>query len=360
MRREHLERLQPVCPSCRTAGREAPPLALGGVARAEGDEVLEGVLVCPERLCRREHPILDGIPVVVADLVSWASHQLDAVHRRDDLTEFTDSLLGDAAGPGSALDRERTNLSGYGRGHWGDLDAEDPLEDPASLAGLLATAIALLEAPPRGVWLDAGCAVGRATLELARSTGELAVGVDLSFAMLRVAERVRREGRAVVPLRRVGVVYARREIAVPDVPTEDMSLWCADAADLPFGDGVFDGALSLNVLDCVAAPLGHLLELGRTLAAGAPALLSTPYDWAPSATPFEGWIGGHSQRAGAGGSSAEELRRILSPGAPAGVDTGLVITGERDRVPWRVYANERAGVEYAVHLLALARTRGAT
>jgi len=353
---EHLERLQPVCPACRVAGRDAPSLALGTVARAEGDDVLEGVLVCPEPECRREHPIIDGIPVVVADLVSWAAHQLDAVQRRDDLTAFTESMLGDAAGPGSALDRERTNLSGYGRGHWGDLDPDDPLEDAASLAGLLETALGMLEAPPRGVWLDAGCAVGRATLELARRTGELAVGVDLSFAMLRVAERVRREGRAVVPLRRVGVVYERREIAVPDVPTEHMSLWCADAAVLPFGDGAFDGALSLNVLDCVASPLGHLLELGRTLSGGAPALLSTPYDWAPTATPFEGWLGGHSQRADAGGSSAAELRRILSPVAPAGVDTGLVVASELDRVPWRVYSNERAGVEYAVHLLALART----
>lgn len=355
MRREHLERLQPVCPTCRAVGRSAAALALGTVAREQDDDVLEGVLVCPEPACRREHPILDGIPVVVADLVSWAAHQLDAVQRREDLTAFTEGLLGDAAGPGSTLDRERTNLSGYGRGHWGDLDAQDPPEDAASLARLLGTALELLDQPPRGAWLDAGCAVGRATLELARRTGELAVGVDLSFAMLRVAEHVRRDGRAVVPLRRVGVVYERREIAVPGVPSEHMSLWCADVAALPFGDGVIDGALSLNVLDCVASPLGHLLELGRTLAPGAPALLSTPYDWAPTATPYEGWIGGHSQRADAGGSSAEELRRLLAPGAPAGVDTGLTITAERDRVPWRVYSNERASVDYAVHLLALAK-----
>ena len=333
-----------------------PALALGTVARADGDDVLEGVLVCPEPQCRREHPIVDGIPVVVADLASWASHQLDAVQRREDLSAFTESMLGDAAGAGSALDRERSNLSGYGRGHWGDLDPDRPLEPAASLAGLCDTALGLLEAPPRGVWLDAGCAAGRGTLELARRTGELAVGVDLSFAMLRVAERVRREGRAVFPLRRVGTVYDRCEVAVEDVPASELSFWCADVAVLPFPDGAFGGALSLNVLDCVASPLGHLLELGRTLAPGAPALLSTPYDWSATATPFEGWIGGHSQRGGAEGSSAAELRRILSPGAPAGVDTGLTIAAERDRVPWRVYSNERASVDYVVDLLRLART----
>jgi len=356
VRLEHLERLQPICPACRAAAHSASPLGLGTVARADGDDVLEGVLVCPEPQCRREHPIVDGIPVVVADLASWASHQLDAVQRRGDLSAFTESMLGDAAGAGSALDRERTNLSGYGRGHWGDLDTADPLEGAGSLAGLLETALAMLEAPPRGVWLDAGCAVGRGTLELARRTGELAVGVDLSFAMLRVAERVRRKGRAVFGQRRVGTVYDRREIGVADVPADQMSFWCADVAVLPFRDGAFAGALSLNVLDCVASPLGHLLELGRTLAPSAPALLSTPYDWSAAATPFESWIGGHSQRADAEGSSATELRRILSPGTAAGVDTGLVITGERDRVPWRVYSNERSSVEYAVDLLRLAKT----
>jgi SAM-dependent methyltransferase/uncharacterized protein YbaR (Trm112 family) len=355
LRRTHLEQLRPVCPACRAAGREPQALELGEVARSEGDDLVEAVLVCPERLCRREHPIVDGIAIVVADLIGWASHQLDAVLRRDDLSALIESLLGDAAGPGSGLDRERTNLSGYGLTHWGDLDAEEPLSHWYSFAELVRTALRLLDDPPRGPWVDVGCAVGRGTVELAVRTGELAVGVDLSFAMLRVAERVRREGRAVFPLRRVGVVYDRREIAVPGVPSENLSFWCCDAGALPFGDGSFSGALSLNVLDCVPSPLGHLLELGRVLAPASPALLSTPFDWSVAATPVEQWIGGHSQRGPTRGSSAAELRRILSADAEAGVDTGLVVVAERERVPWRVYANERAGTEYALDLLRLQR-----
>jgi SAM-dependent methyltransferase/uncharacterized protein YbaR (Trm112 family) len=355
VRGEELERLRPVCPACRAADRGDVELELGTVARAEGDDVIEGALVCPERLCRREHPILDGIPIVVLDVMSWATHQLDSALRRDDITAFTESMLGDAAGPGSGLDRERSNLSGYGRGHWGDLDDGHPLPADESFAVLVRTALDLLPEPPQGPWIDVGCAVGRGTLELARATGEPAVGVDLSFAMLRVAERVRRHGVAVYPQRRVGIVYDRREVPVPDVPADRLGFWCADAEALPFAAGTFAGALSLNVLDCVRSPLGHLLELGRVLAPGAPALLSTPYDWSVAATPVEQWIGGHSQRGPAGGSSAEELRRILSPDAAAGVDTGLVVAGERDGIPWRVHANERSHVEYALHLLRLER-----
>jgi SAM-dependent methyltransferase len=171
-----------------------------------------------------------------------------------------------------------------------------------------------------------------------------------------VAERVRREGVAVYPQRRVGIVYDRREVAVADVPAEHLGFWCADAELLPFAAGTFAGALSLNVLDCVRSPLAHLIELGRAVRPGGDALLSTPYDWSVTATPLEQWIGGHSQRGPAGGSSAEELRRILSPDAAAGVDTGLTIAEERDGVPWRVHSNERSAVDYNLHLLRLTRS----
>ena len=332
MRREHLDRLRPVCPACREG-----VLELGSVARADGEDVIEGVLLCPH--CEREHPIVDGIPVVVADLLSWASHQLDSVLRRDDLDPVTESLLGDAAGPGGSFDRERSNLSGYGHEHW---------TGGGSYPDLFATATGLLDRPPSGVWADLGCAVGRGTCELAR-TCELAVGVDLAFGMLRVAERARRTGRAAFPLRMSGVAYDRVVVDVPEVPADRMSFWCCDVGVLPFADGAFDGALSLNVLDCAASPTTHLSELRRTLAPGGHALLSSPYDWSAAATPFEQWIGGHSQRGDHGGSSADVLRRYLP-------QIGLAIEAERDRVPWSVYANERSRVQYDLHLLHLRRT----
>ncbi len=353
MRREHLERLQPLCPVCRARGRGPQPLVTGTVVRADGDDILEGVLLCPERACQREHPIIDGIAVVVADIATWAAHQLDAVMRREDLSPFMESLLGDAAGPGSSFNNERANLGSYARSHWED--AEGPAARDGSLAGLLNAGLELLGEPPRGVWADIGCAVGRGAFELARRTGDLAVGVDLNFAMLRVAERLRRQGRAAVPVRRVGVVFDRREVTMPDLPGERVSFWCCDAAALPFADAAFDGALSLNVLDCVQSPVGHLVELGRVLAPRARALLASPYDWTPTATPLAEWLGGHSQRASSHGSSAAELRRVLSRDAAAGIDTGLVVVAERDRVPWRVYTNERATMDYAVDLLCLER-----
>ena len=160
MRREHFERLRPVRPTCRAVGRPAAELRLGAIVRAEDDDIREGVLICTEPACQREHPIVDGIPILVSDLPSWATHQLDAVLWRSDLSAFTESLLGDAAGPGSEFDRQRTTLSAYGRVHWGDFDCEEPLPRESSLAALLALALELLDPPPaaHGVWVDLGCA----------------------------------------------------------------------------------------------------------------------------------------------------------------------------------------------------------
>jgi SAM-dependent methyltransferase/uncharacterized protein YbaR (Trm112 family) len=348
VRRQHLDRLRPICPTCRAQGRPDAPIQPGTVIVEDDDDIREGVLICTQPVCQREHPIVDGIPIVVSDLASFLTHQLDAMLRREDLSAFTESLLGDAAGPGSVFERERATLGAYARMHWGDFDCEEPLAYESSLQSLVDVAFGLLSGRPSGTWVDLGCGVGRATREIARRSDDLAVGVDLSFAMLRVAERARRERRAVFPLRRVGMVFDRRDYALPDMPAERMSFWCCDVNNLPFSVATFHGALSLNVLDCVPSPLQHLTEMARALAGGAPVLLSAPYDWSPNATPLAQWIGGHSQRSDAHGSSAAELRRILRT-----LDLGLAIEEERDRVPWRVYVNERASMDYAVHMLRL-------
>jgi len=337
----------------------APQLELGTIARAlatpDGDEVVEGALVCPA--CLREHPIVDGIVVAVVDGKSWAEHQLDPIMRRHDLSPFLESLLADAIGRGGSFDRERHDLSTYATAHWGDRASADPIAAAGSLASVTATALAMLPAPPSGRWLDLGCALGRSCFELVGAGAELVVGVDLNMSMLRRAEQLRRTGRLEWPRRRVGLVFDRTTAIHEAARTDQVAFVCADVLALPFADGAFAGALSLNVLDCVPSPLGHLLELGRVMAAGAPALLSTPYDWSASATEMEHWIGGHSQRSATAGASEPELRRILSVERAAGVDTGLVIVDERDGVPWQLRLNARSTMHYALHLLRLERQR---
>ncbi len=259
-------------------------------------------------------------------------------------------MIGDLAGPGSLNDRERGNNSIYAHAHWAP-------QDPA-YGNVFRAAMDLLPSPPEGLWLDIGCSVGRGTFELAQATKQLTVGVDLNFSMLRLAEDIRRTGRARYARRRVGLAFDFVDDPIPDFPSRDVSFWCADVATLPFAPATFQGAISMNMLDCVAAPLGLLFEMGRVLAPGAPAVLATPFDWAAGATQPAAWLGGHSQRSAHRGSSLTELRRVLSPGCDAGVDTGLVIEAESDHVKWRLRTHERAVTEYDVYLARLRRKAG--
>lgn len=347
MRVEHCERLRPICPLCWTQRQFLSVLQLGPVARREGDDIIEGALICPERLCQREHPIIDGIPVLLSNPASWLENQLPYVLRRTDLTPFTESILGDLAGPSTPFDRERGNNGIYAHAHWA-------ASSPAYL-NVFNAASALLTQPPQGLWADIGCSVGRGTFELARRTNQLVAGVDLNFSMLRVAEQIRRSGRARYGRRRVGLAFDFVDDPIPDFPVANVGFWCADVAMLPFAPATFDGALSLNMLDCVSAPLAHLCEMGRALKPGAEAILATPFDWAAGATEAAAWLGGHSQRYGHQGSSLEEFRRVLSPSCDAGVDTGLLIEAEADNVKWRLRTHERSHTEYDVYLARLRR-----
>jgi len=345
VRLAHFHRFAPRCPVCARADRPDAALELHHVERRDGDDILEGALVCPSPACRFEYPILDGIPLLVPHLRDVLTSQLDAI-RGADLSTYAESLLGDATGPGSEFDRVRYHLSTYGRSHW-PAEADG---GPGSITALLDAALDLLPSPPTGAWIDVGCSLGRSTFALAARTGDLALGLDLNLAMLRVARGVLRDGRARYPLRRVGIVYERVDLAVDPPARERVDFWACDATCLPLPEASAAGALSLNLLDCVNYPLAHLVELGRVVRPGGDALLSTPYDWSPGATPVEAWIGGHSQRAPHGGSSASELRRILSADDAAGAHTGLAIEAERDDVPWHVHVHERATMQYRVHL----------
>jgi SAM-dependent methyltransferase/uncharacterized protein YbaR (Trm112 family) len=341
-----------VCPVCRAAEREPGRLVVGTVARREGDDIVEGLLLCTSPACQREHPIIDGIPIIVADIQAFMSGQLAAIQRRDDLSPLILGLLSDCTGGNTDGDRARYQLSSYARSHYGDLDPDEPLDGQDGIQALMNRALELASAEPAGSWIDIGCSVGRTTHELARRTGELTLGVDLNFDMLRVARRAARTGVVRHPLRRLGVVYDRREFEADLGDRDNVDFWACDATALPFTDCTFDGALSLNVVDCIRGPLIHLMEMGRVLRAEHEAVITTPYDWAEVTTPVHTWIGGHSQRAESKGSSVVEMRRVLSDAVPPHVDSRLRLVREVTSHPWRVFVHERASMAYDVHVVA--------
>jgi SAM-dependent methyltransferase/uncharacterized protein YbaR (Trm112 family) len=318
------EKIAPVCPSCRKGA-----LAVSKTVKGSPEEIEEGLLECRE--CHHLFPIIDGIPILARELRRVVSEQILNILQRTDLSETTLTLLGECCGSGSPFDSQRQHVSSYAHGHWED----------GSIAEILHAGLERLRTIPEGPILDLGCSVGRTTAELARKGA--VIGADLNVGMLRVARRFAQEKRARYPRRVTGLIFEERDVPI-DAPTTPADFWCVDALALPFRAATFGLVTSLNLIDCVQSPLEHLRAISEILRPGGAALVATPFDWAPTATPVEQWLGGHSRLSG------PEVVRAL-----AGKEQlpTLKIEAEVDGLEWRVRLHERAEMRYRVALFVL-------
>jgi uncharacterized protein YbaR (Trm112 family)/SAM-dependent methyltransferase len=340
----HFETLAPICPVCLLAGRTHARLRLLHVERGDDNTVHEGALSCTA--CGFEFPILDGIPLIMANVRETVHSQMAAFMQRRDISAYAASFLADCAGPGSDFERERYRCGAYAHAHW------SPLPDVAAAgAGAVIHAGLQLLPPPRGTWIDIGCSLGRSAVELIRAGVSLVAAVDLNLNMLRAFAEALRTGSLTYDLRRVGVVYDRItvDIAIDDHVRNSIAVWACDAAALPFAAGIAHGALSINLIDCMAYPINQLSEMTRVLHSGGHACIASPFDWSTVATPFESWLGGHTQRGPLKGSSQAELERILGATDPAGLGVRMIGHSEAH---WAIPVHERATMQYRTFIAA--------
>jgi SAM-dependent methyltransferase/uncharacterized protein YbaR (Trm112 family) len=358
IKRLHFEKLRPLCPVCRSAGRESL-LTIRSVLKENPDSVNEGILLCSNTQCQSEYPVIDGIPIIVSNLRTYISQNLLPVLGRDDLTETMESLLGDCFGPGSAFDSQRQYLSTYAFDHYGDLDPDEAthsLASPGSIVKLFRRGLPSMDHTVKGPMIDIGCAVGRTTFELAHACDELVLGVDLNFGMLKTAAAILEKGYVSYPQRRGGIAFERRNFPVAFEKAANCDFWVCDGTALPFSANTFSAGVSLNVLDCVWSPYDHLKEIGRILLPGGSAVLSTPYDWTAHATPIEAWLGGHSQRSEHKGASPAILRSLLSGGGHPHAIEELELISEKD-VPWTLRLHDRSVMEYLVQMMIIRKKK---
>ena len=168
----HFETLRPLCPRCKQAEGHHFPLEIRSALKQVRDSIIEGVLVCPNKQCQSEYPVIDGIPIIVADLRSYVSQNIIPVLRRYDLTDTMESLLGDCFGPGSTFNAQRQHLSTYCFDHYGDLDPEESKDSPVlpgSVLGVLNQGLSAVNDKVCGPVIDIGCSVGRTAFELAET-----------------------------------------------------------------------------------------------------------------------------------------------------------------------------------------------
>jgi 5-histidylcysteine sulfoxide synthase/putative 4-mercaptohistidine N1-methyltranferase len=156
-------------------------------------------------------------------------------------------------------------------------------------------AVATTEGRPKKRALDLGCAVGRATFELAR-TFDFVTGLDFSARFIRIAIQMQEKG--VIHYERVeeGDIVSYHERRLSDFGLDSVAgrveFFQADATNLkPLYSG-YDLILAANLLDRLYDPKKFLATIHERLNLDGILVLTSPYTWLEAFTRRENWVGG--------------------------------------------------------------------
>lgn len=299
-------------------------------------EITEGPEQFSCAACGQSFPVLDGIPLLLADLPRYLNEAAAYWLMRDDLSEGQEDALGGLLPPGSYFDVARQHLSSYARDHYGAHDPEDTdAPEPGGAERLLKAGLAAI-GPVEGPALDIGCSTGGNVLALAEQGLAPVIGMDMSAPLIRMAARTAVSGLAQYGRRRAGTAYHRRSVPIPHKNRGAARFVLGDALNAPFAAQSFGLITAINVLDCVADPARLVSEMTRLLKPGGWLIAATPFDWSPNATPAEAWAG---DRVAIGSES--NLSGLLSREAE------LVVRSLPDQ-KWQVRLHNRATVLYSV------------
>ncbi|MDX1680674.1 MAG: putative 4-mercaptohistidine N1-methyltransferase [Akkermansiaceae bacterium] len=143
--------------------------------------------------------------------------------------------------------------------------------------------------------LDLGCAVGRSSFELARSSREV-LGIDFSSRFIWAAGTLASGGG--IPYERLeeGQVTTPLEAKAPaGIDLERVSFAEGDAMNLPDDLGVFDRVHAANLICRLPEPHKLLARLPGLVKSGGEMVLATPATWLEQYTPSGNWPKGQTR-----------------------------------------------------------------
>lgn len=148
---------------------------------------------------------------------------------------------------------------------------------------------------PRRRALDLGCAVGRASFELAPHFDRVD-GVDLSAGFIALARRLQARGRLRYRFPEEGDLLVEREVSLEALGlaagSSRVVFSQGDAESLDGESHGYDLVLAANLIDRLAAPGRFLAGIHRRLVVGGLLAIASPYVWREEFTPRRRWLGG--------------------------------------------------------------------
>ena len=168
---------------------------------------------------------------------------------------------------------------------------------------------------PRRKALDLGCAVGRATFELAKEF-DLVTGIDFSARFIRVAMQLKDQGVAHYELVEEGDVVSYHEARLSELGldrvTDHVEFLQGDATNLKAQFTGYDLVLAANLIDRLNDPRRFLQTIHERINPGGVLVIASPYTWLEEFTKKENWLGGF-RKGGEPYLTLDALRELLSP-----------------------------------------------
>ncbi len=161
--------------------------------------------------------------------------------------------------------------------------------------------------------LDLGCAVGRASFELAQHF-DFVTGIDYSARFIRIAHQMQEKGVIHYQLPEEGEVVSFYEKKLRDFDLtsgqERIEFYQGDAHNLKPQFAGYDLVLAANLIDRLSDPKRFLTEIHQRLNPGGLLMLASPYTWREEFTRKSSWLGG-LRRTGEPFTTLEGLRETL-------------------------------------------------
>lgn len=202
-------------------------------------------------------------------------------------------------------------LSQYAEFHYGDSYFNVP-NFPKTLAEL---AFEVMGEQPKRKALDIGCAVGRASFELARHFDHV-TGVDFSARLINLGVQMAQNGVVRYTITDEGelVHYEERRLDQLglDAVADKVEFMQGDACNLKSIYRGYDLILAANLIDRLYRPAQFLRSVHERLNSGGVLMLASPYTWLEEHTEKAEWLGGF-KKDGESFTTLDGLKAILEP-----------------------------------------------